>query len=232
MTHPAISLLLLLFLLIVMPVWGWLDMRRLKREKSSVALTHTYLTTIGTMWLLALLAAVLAPRWALWTPPGDIVASSGLGVIPVGALIGLCVGLMIGLIVPVILARLKPDSIQSQLEPIRFMLPTTRAQRWLFVVVCLTAGICEEWIYRGFALHLFAAELPNVNAWWLIAAQAVMFGIAHAYQGRAGTILTGILGVIFGALYVGTGSLLLPMIMHALVDLRILLLLPALRAQD
>jgi CAAX protease family protein len=229
-THPALSFLLVLFLLLVLPVWGWLDMRRLKRGDSAIGLTHSYVTTIVTMWLLALVSAILVPASALWMPPPGLAASTNLDVVPSVALVGVTVGMLIGLLVPVFLGRLKPQALARQMEPIRFLLPVTTSQRWLFVLVCLTAGIAEEWIYRGFVLHFLVAELPQLNAWLLVVVAAAMFGIAHAYQGKTGTILTSVLGLLFTLLYIGSGNLLLPMVLHTLIDLRILLLLPKVRA--
>ena len=40
----------------------------------------------------------------------------------------------------------------------------------------------------------------------------------HSYQGFSGIIRTGLTGLLFGALYISTGSLILPMILHFLVD--------------
>jgi membrane protease YdiL (CAAX protease family) len=61
----------------------------------------------------------------------------------------------------------------------------------------------------------------------------VAFGVAHAYQGRAGIVGTGLLGGGMAAMYLQTGSLLLPVVLHALIDLRFLLVpagaLPAVR---
>ncbi|MFZ0523535.1 MAG: CPBP family intramembrane glutamic endopeptidase, partial [Candidatus Acidiferrales bacterium] len=52
-----------------------------------------------------------------------------------------------------------------------------------------------------------------------------IFGAGHLYQGIAGVIFSAILGLIFSAIFLMTGNLLLPMILHALIDLRILLIL-------
>jgi uncharacterized protein len=55
-----------------------------------------------------------------------------------------------------------------------------------------------------------------------------LFGFAqHIYQGLKGIVGTAILGLLFSAVFVVTGNLLVPMILHFLIDLRILLLLPA-----
>jgi membrane protease YdiL (CAAX protease family) len=51
-----------------------------------------------------------------------------------------------------------------------------------------------------------------------------VFGFAHLYQGVVGIVQTTILGAIFGLVFIVTGSLLLPMILHVLIDLRILLI--------
>ena len=232
MTHlsAAVALLLVLFLLIVMPLWGWLEMRRLKREKTGIALARTYVTTIVVMWLIALLCARLAPPSVLWRSPIGLAHEMRLDTAPSAVIVGTLMVLLVALMMPVIVASFRPGSLDSQLAQIRFMLPETIAHRWLFALLCITAGVCEEWIYRGFLLHLFVTELPGANGWLIVLAAAVMFGVAHTYQGRSGGVLTGLLGFVFALLYISSGSLLLSIIMHALLDLRLLLVLPRVRA--
>jgi membrane protease YdiL (CAAX protease family) len=103
------------------------------------------------------------------------------------------------------------------------LLPRTRPERRLFTVVGVTAGVCEEWLYRGFFLAVVAAVGGGLPAPVLVLVGAVAFGLAHAYQGVPGIVLTGVLGGVFAALYLDTGSLLLPVLLHAAVDLRFLL---------
>ena len=103
------------------------------------------------------------------------------------------------------------------------LLPRTPAERRLFTLVGVTAGVCEEWLYRGFFLAVVAAVAGGPPAWVLVGVAAVAFGLAHAYQGVGGILLTGTLGGVFAALYLATGSLLLPVLLHAVVDLRFLL---------
>lgn len=114
------------------------------------------------------------------------------------------------------------------------LLPRTAGERRLFTVVGLTAGICEEWLYRGFFLAVVTAIAGDLPSWVLVLIAAAAFGLAHAYQGRAGIVLTGVLGGVMAALYLSTGSLLLPVLLHAAIDLRFLLVptrvLPAGRA--
>jgi membrane protease YdiL (CAAX protease family) len=103
------------------------------------------------------------------------------------------------------------------------LLPRTRRERHLFVVVGLTAGICEEWLYRGFFLAVVAALAGGLPTVVLVLLAAAAFGLAHAYQGPVGVLTTGVLGGVLAALYLQTGSLLLPVLLHAAIDLRFLL---------
>jgi membrane protease YdiL (CAAX protease family) len=52
---------------------------------------------------------------------------------------------------------------------------------------------------------------------------ALAFGWAHLYQGWTGVLATALLGGLFAWLYWATGSLLLPVLLHVLVDLRAML---------
>ena len=94
--------------------------------------------------------------------------------------------------------------------------PATERELKLFLGVSVTAGICEEILARGFMLWYFSAWLP----WWAaIAAVIAAFGVGHAYQGVRGVLLTAAVGSIALALYVWTGSLAAPIVVHAVVDL-------------
>jgi membrane protease YdiL (CAAX protease family) len=114
------------------------------------------------------------------------------------------------------------------------LLPRTAGERRLFTVVGVTAGVCEEWLYRGFFLAVVAALADGLPTGLLVVVAALAFGLAHAYQGLAGVVTTGLLGGVMAALYLQTGSLLLPVLLHAAIDLRFLLVpsrvLPAGRA--
>jgi len=103
------------------------------------------------------------------------------------------------------------------------LLPRTAGERRLFTVVGVTAGVCEEWVYRGFFLAVVGALVGDVSTPVLVAIAAAAFGLAHAYQGVAGVVTTGVLGGVMAVLYLSTGSLLLPVLLHAVIDLRFLL---------
>lgn len=119
--------------------------------------------------------------------------------------LGILIGGSIGLVLPMLMSALSPKlrtGFQANFASVEAMLPATRAERWWYGAVAVTAGLCEEVLCRGLL-------------------------IAHFYQGWKGMLGTALLGVGLGFLYIYTGSLLLPMLIHVLIDLRALVLVPA-----
>lgn len=109
------------------------------------------------------------------------------------------------------------EPLRAQLEPVKAFMPQTAGELATFRGLALTAGICEEVVYRAYLLWYLT---PVVGAWPAVLVGGVAFGVAHAYQGKAGVIKTGIVGVLAGALYLWGGTLLWPMVLHAAVDLQ------------
>lgn len=108
------------------------------------------------------------------------------------------------------------NAVLAQLESLKPLLPQTRRQLAHFSMVALTAGICEELLFRGFLIWYLAQLVPTPLALLLAAA---LFGMAHAYQGTRGVLQTGLVGVGLVILYLLSGSLWIPMLVHAFIDL-------------
>ena len=68
------------------------------------------------------------------------------------------------------------------------------------------------------------AEAPELGPGRLVLVSALAFAVAHTYQGVVGMLTAGVLGAGFAVLFLGTGSLLLPVLFHTLIDLRLLVL--------
>jgi hypothetical protein len=96
------------------------------------------------------------------------------------------------------------------------MLPhDARELRW-FSAVAITAGICEELLYRGYLIWYLQHWLPLAAA---VVLAAVIFGVGHFYQGPRGMIQTAVVGAFMAAVYLVTGSIFASMALHALMDL-------------
>ena len=109
--------------------------------------------------------------------------------------------------------------LQKWLPDFGAFMPATPRERWLFAGVALSAGICEEIVYRGWLLFALHRELALTGSAALVVA-AVLFGLAHSYQGPLGVLSATLAGVLMCVLYVASGTLLVPMALHALIDLR------------
>ena len=96
------------------------------------------------------------------------------------------------------------------------MFPHGGIQIALWVALSVTAGICEETIFRGYLQTQFMALTKNAPAGILLSAAA--FGAAHAYQGFRMTILIAVFGLMFGILAHWRGSIRPGIIAHAWQD--------------
>jgi membrane protease YdiL (CAAX protease family) len=109
-----------------------------------------------------------------------------------------------------------------QLRPVAALLPRTPSERRWFALLAMTAGICEELLYRGFGLAALRWAAPDITTAALVITSGAAFGFAHLYQGRLGMTLTGALGAYLAWITIAIGNLVPVMLLHALLDLRIL----------
>jgi membrane protease YdiL (CAAX protease family) len=96
------------------------------------------------------------------------------------------------------------------------ILPQSPAEIVPFLGLAVTAGVCEEFLYRGFAMAAFhRAGLP---VWSVVLLSSALFGLAHLYQGRGGLAGTMILGMLFAAARIRYDSVVPVMIWHVVID--------------
>jgi hypothetical protein len=107
------------------------------------------------------------------------------------------------------------ERVAPKLERMRLMLPHTAEELRRFLWLSLTAGICEELLYRGFLFAYLGHWLAPIPS--LVVSSAV-FGVGHLYQGVRGVLLTGLVGALLGILYLLCGSLFPSMLLHAIGD--------------
>jgi uncharacterized protein len=98
----------------------------------------------------------------------------------------------------------------------QFLLPQGRMEIVLWIGVSITAGICEEAVYRGYLQKQFMALTSSAPAGIILSALA--FGLSHSYQGFARASMIGVMGLMSGILAYWCRTVRPGMIAHALQD--------------
>jgi membrane protease YdiL (CAAX protease family) len=226
--------LLFLFLLVVAPIWDLYDTWKLKRNPSSEQKIRYYKTMCTWLWIasaLAVLAIGFRPLFTISPSPGEI---SWLLPHPwvryvVEALIAifviLSVALPIGIVIWKKLTKRPRKYSSAALKSFSYFFPVTWTERRWWVFVCISAGVCEETLFRGFMLHYLHVFPWTLNLTLALLISSAIFAFNHLYQGAGGVAGTAIVGFLFGLLFLLTGKLLLPIILHGVIDLRMLAIL-------
>lgn len=100
---------------------------------------------------------------------------------------------------------------------------------FLAFILVVVVAIAEEIIFRGYLILRLKAVTGSVT--WAVFLSAFIFSLGHGYEGTAGVVTVGIIGVIFGFIYVWRKSLLAPIIMHFLLDFVGIVVIPVLGAR-
>lgn len=104
-------------------------------------------------------------------------------------------------------------------QELRAALTPASTRGWLLlfgVSLPVVAGV-EELLFRGILVGAFAAGF-EMSPWLLAVASSVVFGAGHTAQGYVGVVVTTLLGVALAAAYVVTGSLLVVVVAHYVVN--------------
>lgn len=107
------------------------------------------------------------------------------------------------------------EKVRAALKYAEPLLPHTPAERKLFWLVSLTAGVCEEIFYRGFLTWYLAVWIGLVPA---VFVSAIIFGFGHIYLGLAHVPRTALVGLVMAGVALGSASLWPAMLLHAAID--------------
>jgi membrane protease YdiL (CAAX protease family) len=212
---------LYIFILVVAhPIAGYIGYRRLLRRIAAgehIERSSLYnVTMIGHWTLFGVALAIWIATERTWTSLGfgfeaDFRFLAGIILTAIG----------IGLLMAQVRQLRQADdgevrSLREQLGDLIVIIPRNGNELGRFYGLSITAGIVEETLWRGFLIWYLAHVMP---LWAAAVLSAIGFGIAHAYQGPANVPRITLVGAAFAGLYLLTGSLWLPMILHAAVDI-------------
>jgi uncharacterized protein len=113
----------------------------------------------------------------------------------------------------VILSLFHLESAQKEISQLA---PASAAEAALWIALSISAGICEEFVFRGYLQQQFTRATGRT--WIGVAASALLFGTAHGYEGIAGMLMITVYGALFSVLAIKRGSLRAGMIAHGWHD--------------
>jgi membrane protease YdiL (CAAX protease family) len=174
----------------------------------------------------AYLSIILA-QWALlyyvWkvglrrtgTKLSELIGGRWAGITDVLRDVALAVGLwMVWLLIQVAWDRLFGAGDAASISA---LLPQRPIEMTLWVALAISAGVCEEVVFRGYFQKQFQAWTRSI--WIALLLQAVLFGISHGYQGVAAALKITLYGCLFGLFARWRKSLRPGIIAHALTDI-------------
>ena len=99
-------------------------------------------------------------------------------------------------------------------------LPTKNSELPEYLLMCFSAGVFEEIVYRGYLINYcwYLFEGSGYQEPIAVLLPSLAFSIAHFYQGTKAVLKIFLLAAFFGYIFIYSGSLLIVMILHFLVD--------------
>lgn len=199
-----------LAVIVILAFRGWLQAQHL-RKMANPDHIHLYNRTI--LFESLTLALVLAGVWlhgsSLFTVMGDRWRSVGQFLRDVAIA-------LIFLFVTIAFTSVAGSHSSAGDQATQFLLPQGRTEIALWILLSITAGICEEAVYRGYLQKQFIALTRSVPAGIILSALA--FGLAHSYQGVAKASMIGVMGAMAGVLAYWCRTVRPGMIAHAVQD--------------
>ena len=192
----------------------------LKKDLTKIQKIQLYKSTIRVQWLFVLVMVLI---WFLQGMDfSQLVTFPIQTTDSINNLTPYTMGVLSGVVIAVVLSHIlmKKQKKLPTVGDFDFLIPQTKKERIWFFFLSATAGICEELIFRG-AMVYFLFHLPlDLPLWAIGLIASAAFGIVHLYQGFKGVIATGIGGYFFFGLYMQTGSLWLPILLHFIIDVK------------
>lgn len=215
---PWDFVLILAVLAILLPWRGYVRVRELLRRPliSGEERVAVYLSTMLVQWSAAL--------FVLWRCRARGLSLNRLGIAISDAQLTFGVGFALSLVLVLVqftglrrMARLPVERQGLLADFARKLMPAAPREQLIFAALSATVALCEEFLYRGFALAALDDALGDV----LLAtvASSVLFALAHLYQGRRGVVSTFVVGLIFAGARQYTGSLAPCVAAHFTADL-------------
>lgn len=196
------------FLVAGLPVLTLEQLRMARDDSVELPRQTAYVSSIIALWTLAGLGLAAA------VASGFTPRLMGLVVPPPARLLAWTISTLASLLALLLIcraARIRETRLLEQL------LPRTASERVLFVLLSVSAGVAEELMFRGILLPALVVAFGST--WAAAVVSSIVFGFVHTYQGVAGTIRAGILGLLLAVSFLATGSLIPAMLAHGALNI-------------
>jgi uncharacterized protein len=210
---------LMVVLILGLSLAGVRQVRNLGNQQ--IHLASNYMLTIAYEWVLAGLAL-----WGIWmrkVPLRQLLGERRPGAHALLVDIGVALSFWAGsLVVLGLLGEVLVKVSGSHIDPQKIgdvtqkLAPISGWDMLLFLMLSISAGFCEELVFRGYLQQQFSALGRSTAAGVTIS--ALVFGGAHGYEGIAGVMLIAAYGAMFGVLALKRRSLRTGMIAHGWHD--------------
>lgn len=179
------------------------------------------LVILSGNFLLPPLSAVLVLLWASrsrtpWREIGFVRPKSWIHTVAIGIAFGVALKLLMKTVVMPLLGAPPINQAYHYLAGNRAALPGA-----IFTMIVI-AGFGEETVFRGYMFERLG-KLFGSGLWartLIVLLTAGLFGVAHyREQGLAGAEQGAIMGLVYGTIFALTGSIWMPMVVHAAFDL-------------
>jgi uncharacterized protein len=208
---------------LALPLFTWIEHQRDRRRETegrSRPLVQRYRQSMLMLWGASALVV------AAWIGAGRPLADLGLTVsgdiwfiaaLAAAVLISLLYGSQVLTLRRSATARAQLRRMLEQQQGVDSVMPNTPEEMRAFRWIALTAGVCEELLFRGFLIWAIAHWMP---VWAAAIVALIIFTLAHLYQGTA-RALAGVVvaAAVMTVLFLMSGSLLPGMLLHFVVDL-------------
>jgi uncharacterized protein len=209
--------LIFLVLGLILPWRGRVRMKKLLAmpHVSTVERLALYASTIAFQWF-----AVAVVTWRAWAH-GFTASQLGLTIhdrsrILVASIVGAATIAALQWLNLRRVGRIPVEARGSLQALAERILPQSTVELLPYLALAITAGICEEFLYRGFAMAVLVHI--GLQAWAVVLISSVLFGLAHSYQGRGGIVMTLLIGTILGTSRIAYDSLVPAIFWHSAVD--------------
>ena len=219
---PWDFVLILVFLGVIVPWRGNSRMKSLmkKPELTSAGRLSLYKSTIFFQWSIVAVVACRCAARSVSPEELGIAAGNPWQIAWITFVVAgiLCLNQVVGLRR---IAGVPTDKRGHLFEITEKIMPRTASETLVYAALASTAGISEEFLYRGFVFMAFVRTIVNFGPPHIGAAilSSVWFSLAHLYQGRRGILTTFVVGIIFSSILIWTGSLIPAIVAHAGIDL-------------